>query len=178
MLNKEILLPKLVITDIDGVWTDGGMYYDQMGNEWKKFNTADSAGVLFLKLLNIPVAIITGEDTEIVRRRAEKLNIEHLYMGVKDKVSVARNLCDSLKISLQDVAYIGDDLNDMALLKLVGLSAAPANAPFYIKSLVDVVLDTKGGDGAFREFVERILQMTANLDLVLSKYNENYHFSQ
>ena len=71
-------LPKLVITDIDGVWTDGGMYYDNLGNEWKKFNTADSAGILFLKLLGIRVAIISGEDTEIVRRRADKLNITHL----------------------------------------------------------------------------------------------------
>src|SRR5690554_80950 len=98
MLNKEIKLPKLVITDIDGVWTDGGMYYDQTGNEWKKFNTSDSAGVLFLKLLNIPTAIITGEDTEIVRRRADKLNIQHVYMGVKDKVSVAKKLCIELNI--------------------------------------------------------------------------------
>lgn len=178
MLNKEISLPKLVITDIDGVWTDGGMYYDQMGNEWKKFNTADSAGVLFLKLLDIPVAIITGEDTEIVRRRAEKLKIDHLYMGVKDKISVAKHLCDDLNISLKDVAYIGDDLNDMALLKLVGLSAAPANAPFYIKDIVDLVLNTKGGDGAFREFIELILHSTSTLEVVLSKYNKDVNFSQ
>ena len=178
MLNKEMTLPKLVITDIDGVWTDGGMYYDQMGNEWKKFNTADSAGVLFLKLLDIPVAIITGEDTEIVRRRAEKLKIEHLYMGVKDKVSVAKYLCDDLNISLKDVAYIGDDLNDMALLKLVGLSATPANAPFYIKDIVDLVLKNKGGNGVFREFVELILHTTSNLEVVLSRYNKNINFSQ
>ena len=70
------MYPKLVITDIDGVWTDGGMYYDQTGNEWKKFNTSDSAGVLFCKKLNIPVCIITGEETEIVKRRAEKLKID------------------------------------------------------------------------------------------------------
>src|SRR5690606_30790861 len=156
--NKKIFLPKLVITDIDGVWTDGGMYYDQTGNEWKKFNTADSAGVLFLKMLNIPIAIITGEDTEIVKRRAEKLKIEHLYMGVKDKVTIAKQLCDDMNITLDEVAYIGDDLNDMALLKLVGLSAAPANAPVYVKKIVDLVLETKGGDGAFREFVESILK--------------------
>ncbi|NBR15126.1 MAG: hypothetical protein EBU01_11200, partial [Crocinitomicaceae bacterium] len=74
MLSKNVKLPKLVITDIDGVWTDGGMYYDQTGNEWKKFNTSDSAGVLFLKILEIPIAIITGENTEIVRRRAGKLH--------------------------------------------------------------------------------------------------------
>ena len=72
----KMKLPKLVITDVDGVWTDGGMYYDQSGNEWKKFNTSDSAGVLFLHQLNIPVAIITGENTAIVKRRAEKLKID------------------------------------------------------------------------------------------------------
>ena len=80
------MLPKLIITDIDGVWTDGGMYYDQTGNEFKKFNTSDSAGVLFARNLNIPVAIITGEDTQIVKRRAEKLKIEHLFLGISDKV--------------------------------------------------------------------------------------------
>ena len=122
-------LPKLVITDIDGVWTDGGMYYDQTGNEWKKFNTSDSAGVLFLKLLKIPFAIITGENTKIVKRRAEKLKVKHLYMGVKDKVAAAAALCENLGISLNEVAYIGDDINDILLLEKVGISAAPANAP-------------------------------------------------
>ena len=166
-------LPKLVITDIDGVWTDGGMYYDQKGNEWKKFNTADSAGVLFLNLLNIHVAIITGEDTEIVRRRAEKLKIKHLYMGIKDKVKTALILCEQLKITLDDVAYIGDDLNDIQLLKKVGLSAAPMNAPHYIKKMVNITLKTKGGDGAFREFVETILSSTGHMEDVLAKYLEN-----
>lgn len=173
MLNKEITLPKLVITDIDGVWTDGGMYYDQTGNEWKKFNTADSAGVLFLKLLDIPVAIITGEDTEIVRRRAKKLKIEHLFMGVNDKVAVAKQLCADLHVKLEDVAYIGDDLNDMSLLKLVGLSATPANAPSYIKDIVNVVLEVKSGDGAFREFVLMILNLTGNLEKAIQNYKRH-----
>lgn len=170
MSNKLEGLPKLVITDIDGVWTDGGMYYDQTGNEWKKFNTTDSAGVLFLKILNIPLAIITGEDTEIVRKRADKLNIKYLYMGVKDKVSVAKSLCEQLQITLEDVAYIGDDLNDIHLLKQVGLSAAPFNASDYIKDIVDIKLKTKGGDGAFREFVESILIRNNIFDDVINKY--------
>ena len=148
---------KLFITDIDGVWTDGGMYYDEHGNEWKKFNTSDSAGVLFLKLLKIPTAIITGEKTNLVERRAHKLNIEHLYMGVKDKFSVANNLCSELNISLLETAFIGDDINDLILLRKVGLSAAPANAPSYVKDEVDWQLDVRGGDGAFRAFVERYL---------------------
>lgn len=166
-------LPKLVITDIDGVWTDGGMYYDQTGNEWKKFNTSDSAGVLFLNLLNIPFAIITGEDTKIVKRRADKLKIKHLYMGVKDKVSIAENLCKELSVDLSDVAYIGDDINDILLLEKVGISCAPANAPSYVKNRVDFVTETKGGDGAFREFIEYILNKNQVLEKVLDKYLEN-----
>ena len=162
--------PKLIITDIDGVWTDGGMYYDNLGNEWKKFNTADSAGILFLKFLDIPVAIISGEDTEIVRRRADKLNIKHLYLGVTDKVIVAQKLCKELDITLSEVAYIGDDINDIQLLKKVGLSAAPNNAPKYVKDVVDLKLKVKGGDGAFREFIELIIRRFSNIDIVLEQY--------
>ena len=175
MSSKEIRLPKLVVTDIDGVWTDGGMFYDQTGNEWKKFNTSDSAGVLFLRLLDIPFAIITGEDTQIVQRRADKLKVDHLYMGVKDKVSVAHKLCKELNISMEDVAYIGDDLNDMDLLQIVGISAAPDNAPSYVKEIVDFILPTKGGDGAFRDFVETILRSTGNMKRVLDKYEAQKH---
>ena len=101
---------KLILTDIDGVWTDGGMYYDQTGNEWKKFHTYDSAGVLFAHKFNIPVGIITGEKTDIVQRRAEKLKVDYLYQGVQNKLQVAQQLCAHLNITLQEVAYIGDDL--------------------------------------------------------------------
>ncbi len=150
-------LPKLILTDIDGVWTDGGMYYDQTGNEWKKFNTSDSAGILFCKKLNIPVGIITGEKTEIVKRRAEKLKIDFLHQGISDKLTVAKNLCQELGISLDDVAYIGDDIGDIQLLKSVGFSCSPNNAPNYIKELVHFTTKKNGGEGAFREFVEYIL---------------------
>ncbi|HOE05388.1 MAG TPA: HAD-IIIA family hydrolase [Bacteroidales bacterium] len=162
---------KLVLTDIDGVWTDGGMYYDQSGNEFKKFNTSDSAGVLFLHLLHIPVGIITGENTEIVRRRAEKLRVTHLYMGVTDKLSKAREICEQMQISFSDVAYIGDDLNDVKLLKEVGFSAVPANAPDYVARYAAIRLQKNGGDGAFREFVERILG-PENLNKAIDLYFE------
>jgi 3-deoxy-D-manno-octulosonate 8-phosphate phosphatase, yrbI family len=153
-----LTLPKLIATDIDGVWTDGGMYYDQKGNEWKKFNTYDSAGVLFAKKLNIPIAIITGEDTEIVRRRAAKLKVDHLFMGVENKLIVLSELCRELSISLSEVAYIGDDINDIEILKNVGFSACPSSAPDYIKELVTIICSKKGGEGVFREFVETILE--------------------
>jgi 3-deoxy-D-manno-octulosonate 8-phosphate phosphatase (KDO 8-P phosphatase) len=163
---------KLFITDIDGVWTDGGMYYDAEGNEWKKFNTSDSAGVLFLRLLNIPVAIITGENTPIVSRRAKKLQIEHLYMGASDKLTVAKSLCRQLNIELSEVAYIGDDINDLELLAAVGRSAAPLNAPAYVKDKVHTIVPVNGGDGAFRSFVEMYLAETGQLQKVLDLYHE------
>jgi 3-deoxy-D-glycero-D-galacto-nononate 9-phosphatase len=150
-------LPKMVLTDIDGVWTDAGMYYDQTGNELKKFCTSDSAGIIFCNKLKIPVGVITGEDTEIVKNRAKKLKIEILYQGISDKVSVAKEICEKHNISLQEIAYIGDDIGDYKLLKLVGFSCAPSNASEYIKNIVDHVTVKKGGEGAFREFIEYII---------------------
>lgn len=163
-------LPKLVITDIDGVWTDGGMYYDQNGNEWKKFNTSDSAGVLFCRLNNIKVAIITGEETAIVQRRSDKLKVDYLFQGANNKLDLAKKLCSQLNISLDDVAYMGDDLNDIHLLKAVGFSAAPANAPSYIKNLAHYNSSIRGGDGAFRDFIEHILRKNNLLEASLKKY--------
>lgn len=163
---------KLVLTDIDGVWTDGGMYYDQTGNELKKFNTSDSAGVVFLRLLEIPMGIITGENTQIVQRRANKLKISHLYMGVMNKLEVAKRLCAEMNISLQEVAYIGDDLNDAVLLDAVGFSAVPANAPVYMDKYARLRLSKSGGNGAFREFVEILLQNENLLDTAIEKYLE------
>lgn len=164
------MLPKLILTDIDGVWTDGGMFYDQTGNEWKKFNTSDSAGILFCKKLSIPVGIITGEDTNIVKRRAEKLNVEYLFQGVKDKLATANDLCTQLNITLAETAYIGDDLGDLKLLQNVGFSACPNNAPDYIKKKVHFVTNANGGEGAFREFVEEILKRNQLLNEVLKEF--------
>ena len=161
---------KLFLTDIDGVWTDGGMYYDQSGNEWKRFNTSDSAGVLFLRMVGIPTGIITGEDTQIVPRRSNKLKIDYLFQGVSDKLAVATSLCADLKIGLNEVAYIGDDIHDLPLLKAVGLSACPSNAPSYIKQVVNWRLEEAGGNGAFRCFVEKYLFSTGEMETVLQRF--------
>ncbi len=166
------MVPKLVITDIDGVWTDGGMYYDQMGNEWKKFVTSDSAGVIFLRLLDIPLAILSGEDTEIVKRRAAKLRIKHVFLGVRNKLQCAQQLCEQLGISLSEVAFIGDDINDIPLLRHAGLSAVPAHSPEYVASEANWQMKNKGGEGVFREFVERILCENNLFDLALERYEQ------
>lgn len=178
MSKKIKKLPKLILTDIDGVWTDGGMYYDQTGNELKKFNTYDSAGVLFCKLNNIPIGIITGETTKMVENRANKLKVDFLYQGVDRKLETIMSLCDKLQISLDDVAYLGDDLNDMELLQNVGFSGAPSSAPSYIKELVDIVLGKKGGEGVFREFVEFILVENDRMKETLLAYQKLKKFQQ
>jgi len=134
------------------------------GNEWKKFNTSDSAGILFCKKLEIKTAIITGEDTQIVKRRAEKLKVDYLFQGASDKLSIASSLCKELNIDWSEVAYIGDDLGDIRLLKQVGFSACPANAPEYVKNKVHFITGKKGGEGAFREFVEHIIAQVLDLD--------------
>ena len=112
------------MTDIDGVWTDGGMYYDQLGNELKKFNTSDSVGVLLCHKIEIPVAIITGENTEIVKRRANKLKIDYLYEGVSDKLECAKSLCSELDIDISETALNGDKIRDLREVLEVGIRRA------------------------------------------------------
>jgi 3-deoxy-D-manno-octulosonate 8-phosphate phosphatase (KDO 8-P phosphatase) len=163
-------LPKLIATDIDGVWTDGGMYYTESGDEFKRFNTYDSAGVAFCRLLQVPVAIITGEPSLAVKRRAEKLKIVHCHTGVADKLVVLQDLCQTLNISLSEVAYLGDDLNDMRIFPKVGFSACPSSAPDYVKKMVNKVLTKKGGEGVFREFVEGILEAGGVLESLLDQH--------
>lgn len=148
------------------------MYYDKTDNEFKKFNTSDSAGVLFLKLLNINVAIITGENSPIVQRRAEKLRIIDCFLGIENKVQIAEKLRLDQNLSWDEIAYIGDDLNDIKLLQKVGLSACPKQAPNYIKNIVDWELSKEGGQGVFREFVEKYLEekqlLNQTIDLFLN----------
>ena len=146
------------------------MYYTESGDEFKRFNTYDSAGVVFCRLLGISVAIITGEPSMAVKRKAEKLKINFCYTGVTDKLVVLEGLCGELGISLSEVAYLGDDLNDMGILPRVGYSACPASAPDYVKEMVSVVLTKKGGDGVFREFVEGMLEGNGVLKGLLDQY--------
>lgn len=150
-------IPQIILTDIDGVWTDGGMYYDQFGNELKKFNTSDSAGILMAHYFGVKVGIITGETTAIVERRAQKLKVDYLYQGVKDKYSVLCNLLQKEGITFDDIAYIGDDINDIKVLRSVAIAGVPSSASHYIRKYSTMNLTKRGGEGVFREFVENIL---------------------
>lgn len=165
---------KLVATDIDGVWTDGGMYYDNDGNELKKFHTYDSAGILFCKINQIKTAILTGEKTAIVERRASKLKVDFLFQGTKNKLQTLMKLCENEQIELSDVAYIGDDINDVSLMEKVGFCACPNSAPSYIKEKANLVLTKNGGEGVFREFVEKLLDDHNLLEKTVQKAISGY----
>ncbi len=153
-------LIKLFATDVDGVLTDAGMYYDNNGNELKKFNTHDGMSFKLLKEKGILTAIITSENTEIVKLRAKKLQVDYLFQGVKNngKLEVINKICLENNISLTDVAYIGDDINDLHVLSSVGFAACPINSTQKVKDIEKIThLKKSGGDGAVREFVELIL---------------------
>jgi N-acylneuraminate cytidylyltransferase len=150
---------KLFATDVDGVLTDGGMYYSENGDELKRFNTRDAVGLRLLSEAGVTTAVITSEGRALNQRRAEKMRVDYLFQGVSDKLSCASKLCESLNISLSQMAYIGDDINDAALLGSVGLAACPADAVDRVKNIAGVrVLKSAGGRGAVREFAEVVLR--------------------
>lgn len=148
---------KLFLSDVDGVMTDAGMYYTASGDEFKKFNTHDGMAFNLLREAGIKTGIITTENTTIVERRAAKLKIDYVYQGAgfKGKLAAAMEICDKENITLNEVAYIGDDINCIELLKAVGLAACPANSTKKVKAISGIIhLQKSGGEGAIREFVD------------------------
>lgn len=166
LMHKHILSKrpkptiKLFLSDVDGTLTDAGMYYGENGEEFKKFNTHDGKGFELLRKAGIKTGIITSENTNIVANRAKKLKVDYLYQGLehKGKLEIAKEICQKENISLQEVAYMGDDINCKELLQGVGMAACPANALEEIKNIPNIMKLSKcGGDGAVREFVDSIL---------------------
>jgi YrbI family 3-deoxy-D-manno-octulosonate 8-phosphate phosphatase len=148
---------KLLITDVDGVLTDAGMYYGPSGDALKKFNTRDGMGAEIWRKSGRKLAIVTGESSDIVLRRAEKLGIEHVRLGAKDKLAVVQDLLKELELDFSSVAYIGDDLNDFDVMKKVAFAACPADAHHRIRELAHFTCRTNGGGGCLRELVELLL---------------------
>ena len=151
---------KLLLSDIDGTLTDGGMYYSENGDEQKRFNTRDGMGMGMLREKGIKVGIITSEDRQLNQRRADKLKLDFFYQVKKNggKLAVAREICQKMGISMQEVAYIGDDVNCIELLSAVGMAACPADADSRVKAIPGIhVMTKKGGEGCVREFCEMLM---------------------
>ena len=148
---------KMFLADCDGCLTDGGMYYSEKGDELKKFNTKDGLGFRLLHEKGIVTGVITGENVELNRRRCEKLHLDIYEPGVTDKLAVIKQLCMKYEIGLENVAYIGDDIIDLEAIQNVGFGCSVADGNEAVKAAADYVTEAKGGQGAVREVVERIL---------------------
>lgn len=154
---------KLVLTDVDGVLTDSGIYYSPDGEIIKRFSIRDGMGVERLrKHANIETGIITGENSGTVNARAQKLKITQVYLGVTNKQSLLEKILNKNQLQAENIAFIGDDVNDFEIMKLVGLTACPGDGMIFIKEISDYVCENKGGHGAFREFAELILALNEN----------------
>ena len=158
MLQNKAKKIKLIATDIDGVWTDSKMYYSTDGVFMKSFSTYDGMATELLKNEKIEVAILTSENSKIVKARAKKLGIKYVYINEKEKLFRLKYLCNRLNIELDQVAYIGDDINDLEVLNNIGLSAMPCSSPILDTFNPNYITKRKGGDGAFREFVDLIIK--------------------
>jgi N-acylneuraminate cytidylyltransferase len=148
---------RLLCVDVDGVLTDAGMYYGPDGEVLKKFNTRDGMGLARVREAGVTLAIISGEDSAIVHARAAKLNIEDVFSGVSNKLEVVQDLCARRQVDLGEVAYIGDDLNDLSAMQCVGLACAVADAAEPVIAVAHYVTQRRGGDGAVREVCELII---------------------
>jgi N-acylneuraminate cytidylyltransferase len=154
LIGEKAAHIKLLAMDCDGVLTDGGMYYSEDGHELKKFNTRDGMAIRILQERGIKTAIISGENTPIIKKRAEKLGIDYICTGVRDKVQAMQDILLKSGLAFETVAYIGDDINDIDLLNRVRLSFSVQDGIMEVKELVDYVTRAKGGQGAVREVAE------------------------
>ena len=161
---------RLIVLDVDGCLTNGQIVYGESGEEIKAFNVKDGLAIKSWMRLGNEVAIITGRRSGIVKRRAEELGILHLYQGVQDKEKRLSMLCSDLNIGMDEVAAIGDDLNDLRMLRRAGLSFAPADASAYITAVVDRVLTRKGGNAAVREMIEELLRDNGQEEAFLAQW--------
>ena len=159
---KKLLLSKIkkieiLLTDVDCVLTDCGMYYDKRGDSMKKFHTRDGMAVTLLRKKSIPTIIVTKEKTIIVRKWAKRMKVYKTYDGIVDKVSILSKICKTFNVKSEQVAYIGDDVNDLELLKNVGFSAVPNDAISEAKIIADYICKTNGGNGVLREIADLVI---------------------
>ena len=156
-LLKKFQKIRLVLTDVDGVLTDGGMYYTKDGDTMKRFFVRDGMGVTLLKKQGIPTIIVTKEKNIVTKKWSDNMNIEKLYQGIIKKEDILQKVCRNYGTKLEELAYIGDDINDLELLKRVGLSVTPSDASDNAIKLCDYICKHRSGNGAFRELADLIL---------------------
>lgn len=146
-----------MLTDIDGVWTDARFYYSADGEMLKAFSTYDGMAVELLRNAGLQTVVISGENSPAVRKRVEKLKVEYVFLGIRNKLEVIETFLQEHNANFEQVAYVGDDVNDLHMLRAAGLTAVPPNSPALHFLPHDILLDRSGGQGAFRQFADIIL---------------------
>ncbi|MGD8840552.1 MAG: 3-deoxy-manno-octulosonate-8-phosphatase KdsC [Gammaproteobacteria bacterium] len=155
---------RLLIVDVDGVLTDGGLFFDNRGEEYKRFNSLDGHGIRMALSCGVEIAVITGRQSNIVERRMTELGVSHVYQGSRDKLPGFEKLLRDTGIDAGQAAYIGDDLPDLPIMRRVGFAIAVQNAHGFVKQHCDWVTSARGGDGAVREVTDFILHARGLLD--------------
>ncbi|MEL6468897.1 MAG: HAD-IIIA family hydrolase [Cyanobacteria bacterium J06623_4] len=162
-IQQKLASIKLLVLDVDGTLTDGGLYYTDSGEELKKFNVKDGQGIKLLMRSEVAVAIITASTSKATRHRAKKLGIEHVFVGVEDKLTQLKMLCQTLNVDLGEVGYVGDDINDIPVMKAVGAPMTLANGMALNQDCAIYTTKRAGGDGAVREICDLIIDSQATL---------------
>lgn len=170
MLLSRSKLIRLFAFDVDGVMTDGGLYYTDSGEEFKRFNSLDGHGIKMLKASGVEVAIITGRTSNCVTARAKNLGIQHVYQGIENKLEAMVDLLDKLQLKRDDAAYMGDDVVDLCVMRQVGLSVSVPDSPQIVRENSAYVTQRRGGHGAVREACELIMSAQGTLDAQLAPY--------
>jgi len=161
-LNEKCRKIKIVLTDVDGVLTDGGMYYSEKGEVMKKFNTKDGMAVELLLKKNIKTIFMTKEKSVIAKIRGKKVNAVEIYLNVKKKENQLNKIMKKYKVESDEIAYIGDDVNDIDIMTQVGISFTPLDGNDKVKNIADKICTCKGGDGVFREVTDFLLSFHKN----------------
>jgi 3-deoxy-D-manno-octulosonate 8-phosphate phosphatase (KDO 8-P phosphatase) len=156
--------------DVDGVLTDGALYYTDAGEEFKAFNAQDGHGIKMLQESGVAIVIITSRKSKLMERRAENLGIQHLYQGVENKLEAMNALLQQLGLTLEQASYMGDDVLDLPLMRCCGYAASVPEAPAIVRQHAHYVTRAGGGRGAVREFCEHVLHAQGNLDAALARY--------
>ena len=171
---REVLIKasniRLLLLDVDGVLTDGRLYYDEHGNEQKAFNIQDGLGIKLLQRNGIEVGIITGRSSKLLARRANELGIELVVQGREDKLTALNEVLETRDYRMEQIAFLGDDLPDLPVIRKVGLGATPANGNHFVARHADWQSSAAGGSGAVRELAELILEAQGNLESTLMEY--------
>lgn len=177
-MKKKLEYIRYLILDVDGTMTDGGIYYDSLGNEFKKFNVKDAAGIFAVHAAGIQTVVLTGRKSVAVQKRMEELQITMVYDGIKNKEAFLKKFMLDKNINSREIGYIGDDLNDLLAMKLVGFVACPFDAADEVKKIADYICVSRGGDGAVRESIyymlNQINKWTDCIKMIYDKEEEKY----